>query len=73
LCKAIKKAKKFKKKPKIQSGEQWSEEALDFFEDITYSSKWKKLKLQLIKEKSVESKTIVSLYDKNKVNICNMM
>lgn len=49
-------------------GSRWSDDALDYFEDVTYSSRWKKLKLQLIEGKSAKtSKPIVTLFDKNKV------
>jgi hypothetical protein len=48
----------------------WSDELIDYFEDITYSCSCKKLKLQFIANNSINSKKIkpsVTLYDIKKV------
>lgn len=56
----------------VEDEEEWSEDAIDYFEEITYSGLWKTLELKLIKHSSVGKcsyiKPFVTLTDKKKVD-----
>jgi hypothetical protein len=51
---------------------EWSEADLSLFEDLVYSCKWKKLKLEFVEKKDSlynhNKKVLCKLYDESKVN-----
>lgn len=49
----------------VDDESSWTEEAIDYFEEITYSCKWKVLKLQVVD--SSQKDPLVTLYDSKKV------